>query len=165
MPNAGLDPYACDCGWLARAADDPAVPIGFDAQTNEFYVELRGPGQLEGRMIIRFCPSCGGDAPVSKRAALFNPVAMEDQLQVYQFSNELHTKSDVLAKWGKPDDEIRGGYGMPEPDSKGGLGRMVLLDVLRYNKILQTAVVDVIVREDDKVSFSYIPKPRAQHEG
>ena len=56
MPNAGLDPYACDCGWLAKAADEPAVPISFDAQTNEYYIEMRGSGQLKGRMFISFLP-------------------------------------------------------------------------------------------------------------
>jgi len=163
MANAGLDPYDCDCGWLARAADDPAVPIGFDAQANEYYVEMRGSGQMEGRLVIRFCPSCGGDAPVSKREDLFHRITAEDQLQIHQFNNELHTKNDVLAKWGKPDEEIRGGYGIPESNHEGA--RMVMFDVLRYNNILRSAVVDVIVRHNDTVSISYIPKTRVTHEG
>jgi hypothetical protein len=163
MPNVGLDPYDCDCGWLARAANDPGVPIGFEVQTNEYYVEVRGPGGLEGRMIIHFCPNCGGDAPVSKRAELFCPVSMEDQAQIHQFNSELGTKADVLAKWGKPDEEVRGGYGIPESNQEGA--RMILFDVLRYNKILPTAVVDVIVRHNDAVSISYMPKARAPHEG
>ena len=163
MPNAGLDPYDCDCDWLARAADDPAVPIEFDPQTNEYYVVVRGAGQIEGRMIIRFCPNCGGDAPVSKREELFRPVTAEDMVRVQQLNEELHTKADVLAKWGKPDAEIRGGYAIPESNRKGG--RTVMFDVLRYNDILPSAVVDVIVRHDDTVSISYMPKARVTHEG
>src|SRR4051812_23652103 len=102
MPGAGLDPYDCDCGWLARAAGEPAAPIGFDPSTNEYYMEMGGLGQLQGQMIIRFCPNCGGDAPISKRESLFHPIAAEDQVQVQQFNEALRTKADVLAKWGKP---------------------------------------------------------------
>jgi hypothetical protein len=163
MPNAGLDPYACDCGWLARAADEPAVPVGFDRQTNEYYIQMRGSGQLEGKIIIRFCPYCGGDAPASKRDELFHPVAAEDQIQVRQFNEELHTKADVLAKWGNPDEEIRGGYGSPDSNQEGA--RMVMFDVLRYNNVLRSAIVDVIVRHNDTVSISYMPKARVTHEG
>jgi hypothetical protein len=163
MPNAGLDPYDCDCGWLDRAANDPAVPIGFDDRTNEYYVEVRGNGGVEGRMLIRYCPSCGGDAPVSKRRQLFHPVSMDDQLTVQQFNGELHTRDDVLAKWGVPDEEIRGGYAIPESSYEGA--RTMVFDVLRYNNVLGTAVVDVIVRPDDTVSISYMPKARVPHEG
>jgi hypothetical protein len=163
MANAGLDPYDCDCGWLARVADDPAVPIGFDPETNEYYVEIRGCGQVEGRMLIRFCPSCGGDAPVSKREDLFHPVAAEDQVQIHEFNQQLRTKAEVLAKWGAPDEEIRGGYGIPESHHEGA--RTVMFDVLRYNTILRSAVVDVIIRHDDTVSISYMPKARMAHEG
>ena len=158
MPNAGLDPYDCDCGWLAQGANDPAVPIGFDDQTNEYYVEMRGSGCIDARMFIHFCPNCGGDAPVSKRASLFTPVAPEDSIQVGQFAIELQTKADVLAKWGPPDEEIRGGYGIPESDQSE---RTILFDVMRYTKILRTAWVDVIVRLDDSVKISYLPKPKA----
>jgi hypothetical protein len=163
MPSAGLDPYDCDCGWLARAADEPAVPIGFDPQTNEYYIQMGGLGELKGRMFIRFCPSCGGDAPVSKRDELFHPVAAEDQIRIQQFNEELRTKADVLAKWGKPDEEIRGGYSIPESNQEGA--RTVTFDVLRYNGILQSAVLDVIVRHNETVSISYIPKARVAHEG
>ena len=52
MPNAGLDPYACDCGWLERAANDPSVPIGFDAQVNEYYLQAGTPGGVEVRVDV-----------------------------------------------------------------------------------------------------------------
>jgi hypothetical protein len=161
MPIAGLDPYACDCGWLAKAADDPSMPIGCDAAANEYYVEMRGSGEARGQAIIKFCPWCGGDAPVSKRAELFHPVTIDDQLQIGQFSKELRTREDVLAKFGKPDEEIPGGYGVPESSAQGA--RTVMLDVLRYNNVVQSASVDVIVRHDGTVGISYSPRPRVPH--
>src|SRR6267143_2746651 len=148
MPNANLDPYDCDCGWLDRAADDPSMPLGFDAETNEYYIEMKG--HVQGRALIRFCPSCGGDAPVSKRDDLFHVVAAEDQMRVHEFATELRTKADVLNKWGTPDEEVRSGYGMPDTESR----RTVLLDILRYSNIVPTAIVEVIVRPDERVNIS-----------
>jgi hypothetical protein len=165
MPNAGLDPYDCDCDWLQNAADDPNIPIGFDRDTNEYYIEMRGLGEFQGRAIIRFCPNCGGDASVSKRGGLFQPVATHDQICIRQFADELKTKADVLAKWGKPDEEIRNGYGMPERDKGDQPWRTVLMDLWRYNQIVPTAVVEVIVRPDDRVTISYSPRANVIHEG
>lgn len=165
MPNAGLDPYDCDCGWLERSADDPNIPIGFDPTTNEYYIQMQGLGELQGRALIRFCPNCGGDAPVSKRPELFQPVASQDQIRIRSFADELKTKADVLAKWGKPDEEIPNGYGMPERDNEDHPWRTVHMDVLRYDRIVPTAVVEVIVRPDDRVTISYSPRPTKSHEG
>ena len=75
MSGAKLDPYDCGCGWLERAAADPSVPIGFNPKVNEYYIEIK-KGDIEVRMIIRFCPNCGGDAPVSTRRKSFS--AKED---------------------------------------------------------------------------------------
>ena len=165
MPNAGLDPYACDCGWLERAANDPSVPVGFDAQVNEYFLRAGIPGGVEARHVIRFCPSCGGDAPVSHRAALFEVVTPEESVRLQELWKGLRTRDDVLKAWGLPDEEIPNGYGETEPERNGGATRSVSFDVMRYSKLSPTAVVDVILRAGDRVMFSYSTKPKSERPG
>lgn len=160
MPNAGLDPYACDCGWLERAANDPSVPIGFDAQVNEYFLRAGTPGGVEARYFIRFCPNCGGDVPVSHRERLFEVITPEESFRLQQLSKGLRTRDDVVRSWGPPDEEILDGYGETEPERDGEPTRTVRCDVMRYSKLSPTAVVDVIVRAGDRVMFSYTTKPK-----
>src|SRR5258708_4344908 len=90
MANTPLDPYDCGCGWLEQAAADPGVPIDFDAETNEYYVKVK-MGEIEGRMFIKFCPNCGGDAPISTRDKRFSVVSMEDRSRVFGFASKYRT--------------------------------------------------------------------------
>lgn len=161
MANAGLDPYACGCGWLERAANDPSVPIGFDAQVNEYYLRGGTPGGVESKYVIRFCPSCGGDAPVSHRESLFEVITPEELVRLQTLRSGLKTKADVLRAWGKPDDEIPNGYSETEPPKDGTPGRRVEYDVMRYHGLSQTAVVDVIVGAHAQVRFSCFPKRKS----
>jgi hypothetical protein len=36
---------------------------------------------------------------------------------------------------------------------------------LRYNNVLSSAVVEVIVRPDERINFVYHARPKAAHEG
>jgi hypothetical protein len=159
MADANLNPYECGCGWLERAAADPSVPIAFDAEVNEYYVQAKA-GDLEGHLIIKFCPSCGGDAPVSTRRDLFSVVSVEDRARIHELANKFRTKSELIAAWGQPDEEVPNGYGMSEPDKEGRESPTVLFDVLRYNNLLPTAIVEAIVRPDDRINLTYSPRPR-----
>lgn len=160
MPNAGLDPYACDCGWLERAANDPSVPIGFDPQVNEYFLRAGTPGGVEAHYVIRFCPSCGGDAPVSHRAGLFEVITPKESVRLKELTTGLRTRADVIKAWGPPDEEIPDGYGETEPERGDKPTRTVRFDVMRYNKLSTTAVVDVILHAGDRVMFSYTTKPK-----
>lgn len=157
MPNAGLDPYSCDCGWLERAANDPSIPIGFDPKVNEYYVETSGG---LGQAIIKFCPWCGGDAPVSHRANLFAVITAEETLRIRELTEKLRTRTDVTAAWGAPDEEVHSGYVETEPAKDGAPARTITFDVMRYNNISPTAIVDVILRASDRVMFMHYPKLR-----
>ena len=161
MANAGLDPYACGCGWLEGAANDPSVPIGFDAQVNEYYLRGGTPEVGESRHVIRFCPSCGGDAPVSHRASLFEVITPEETVRLQNLWSGLKTREEVIRAWGKPDDEIPTGYAETEPNKDGSLGRTVHYEVMRYNNLSPTAVVDVILGAGERVRFSHWTKPKS----
>jgi hypothetical protein len=161
MANAGLDPYACECGWLERAANDPSVPIGFDAQVNEYYLRGGMPGGIEAKYVIRFCPSCGGDAPVSHRASLFEVLTPEEMIRLQKLWSDLRTRDDVIRAWGKPDEEIPNAYSETEPEKGGNPDRNVAYEVMRYNGLSGSAVVDVILGAGEGVRFSCFPKPKS----
>jgi hypothetical protein len=160
MPNAGLDPYACDCGWLESAANDPSVPIGFDPAVNEYFLQTGTPGGVEAHYIIRFCPNCGGDAPVSHRGGLFEVVTPGERVRLEQLWSNFRTKDDVIRAWGPPDEQIPQGFGETEPEREGQAPRTVKYDIMRYNNVSAMAVVDVILHAGDRVLFSYSGKPK-----
>ncbi len=164
MANAGLDPYDCGCGWLERAANDPSVPIGFDAKVNEYYLSAGTPGGAEARYVIRFCPNCGGDAPVSHRDSLFRVLTPQETIQLQESFKQLRTRNDVIRAWGSPDEQIPGGYAETEPEHPNVASRTATFDVMRYNNVSPNAVVDVILCAGDRVKFTYFPKAK-QHEG
>jgi hypothetical protein len=159
MPNAALDPYACDCGWLPRAADDPSVPIGFDAEVNEYYLKA-GTGETDARWVLKFCPWCGGDAPVSHRDTLFEVITPEEGMRLKNLWSPLRTREDVLQTWGPPDEQLPQGYAETGLEQNGTPGRTVHYDVMRYNNLSPTAVVDVILFPGDRVLFTYFTKPK-----
>jgi hypothetical protein len=164
MPNAELDPYDCDCGWLERAANDPSNPIWFDAEVNEYYLRA-GASDAHAQHVIRFCPWCGGDAPVSHRDTLFEVITPEESIRVTQLWKGLGTREDVVKAWGPPNEYIAQGFGETEKEEQGKPTRTVYYDVMRYNNLSSTAVIDVILCAGERVLFSYSTKPKAAHEG
>jgi hypothetical protein len=144
--------------------NDPSVPIGFDPQVNEYFLRTGRPGGVEAHYIIRFCPNCGGDAPVSHRGNLFEVVTPEERIRLEQLWSNLRTKDDVIRAWGPPDEQIPQGFGETEPERRGSSPRTVKYDIMRYNNLSPTAVVDVILHAGDRVLFSYSGKPK-DHEG
>ena len=158
--------YECACNWLENAAKDPHVPVGFDTQVNEYYVERRNDrGEVAGQMVVRFCPFCGGAPPPSIRDSLFEYVTSEEYLRLTELTKSMKTISDVLAGFGEPSDDLPCGFAETTPEKDGQPARTINYRVLRYENLSPTALVDVIVQGDDRVRFSYITKPRAKHEG
>ena len=78
-PDTGAE---CDCGQLARLAEDPRNSIGFDVQLNEYHM-IRKDGT--GYSLIHFCPICGGRTPKSQRSKLSRSKA-----RLVQQTHEVH---------------------------------------------------------------------------
>jgi hypothetical protein len=85
---------------------------------------------------------------------------MEDRSRVFEFASKYRTKAEVLTAWGPPDENHPGGYGISDPEKHGHAGTTVFLDLMRYNNILPTAIIEVIVRPDDRVNISYSVRPK-----
>jgi hypothetical protein len=158
--------YECQCGWLDGAMRDPHVPVGFDSKVNEYYIESRSEkSELTGHMPIYYCPFCGGAPPPSLRASLFEHITAEEHMRLNELTKNLRTVPEVLATFGSPDEDIPDGFAETTPEKEGQPARTIVLRVLRYQNLSSTALVDAIVHNDDRVSFSFITKPRAPREG
>src|SRR6266498_4482939 len=56
----------CNCGVLERASREPDHAIRWDESLNEYYI-AHGKS---GRMVVYYCPFCGGSTPKSRRSLL-----------------------------------------------------------------------------------------------
>ncbi|HEY1286835.1 MAG TPA: hypothetical protein VGF58_00810, partial [Burkholderiales bacterium] len=144
-----------------RAANDPSNPIKFDAEVNEYYLRA-GQSDAHARYVIRFCPWCGEDAPVSHRDRLFEVITPEETIRVTQLWKGLRTREDVLKAWGPPDEHFPHGFGETEKEEDGKATRTVYYDLMRYNNLSPTAVVDVILCAGERVMFSYSTKSKVK---
>ena len=73
----GLAPYACKCGLLRRACEDPDIPITYVPEFNELHLRYQREGR-QGSIIIRYCPSCGESAPESTRRLDYYEVTKDE---------------------------------------------------------------------------------------
>src|SRR6185503_20397375 len=74
----------CDCGVLEKASQEPNHPIRWDEKLNEYFIAYRSGG----RMMVYYCPFCGGSTPQSRRASLFAHVTHEEEPASSIFSEE-----------------------------------------------------------------------------
>ena len=92
----------CDCSVLENASKEPAHPIRWDERMNEYYLAT---GET-GRMMIYYCPFCGGRAPESRRASMFAHVTQKEETRIFGLFRGIRTVADVFAKFGQPDEEL-----------------------------------------------------------
>lgn len=87
-------------------------------------------------------------------------ITPEESVRLHQLWSTLRTQQDVISAWGPPDERIPHGFGETEPERDGRPARTVSFDVMRYNKLSDTAVVDVILCAGDRVMFTHHTKPK-----
>ena len=80
--------FRCECGVLENAAEDAANPIIFDSELNEYQLAYESP-KGRAKMMIYFCPFCGGKTAVSKRSRLFARVTDEEYQRLHNLTRIL----------------------------------------------------------------------------
>ena len=95
------DAKPCECGHPERWVNDPMVPVGFDEEMNEYYVQLK-PG---GEAVMHYCFWCGGKLPESRRGSFFTEPSEEEVEEVRLLLREAKSHEDVLRILG-PADEL-----------------------------------------------------------
>jgi hypothetical protein len=173
MSKFDLSKYSrkCTCHSLEEAVDDPHSPIGFDEVQGMYFIQRTGG--IDMRSVIHYCPWCGGDAPMTFHPSPFAVVPPEETKRLQNLTQNLHTRADVLAALGAPDEEIANGSGetVPAlfwnaPDFPRSIGQpdrqvrfdAITFDVMRYRNLSSSATIEVIVRPDQRVNFCFQPK-------
>ncbi|MCA1600758.1 MAG: hypothetical protein LC776_03610 [Acidobacteria bacterium] len=107
----------CDCNSLNDAANNPDVPIEFDAAVNEFHIAYTN--DPHSYMLIRHCPFCGGKAPTSKRDSLFAAIRAEELSRLAKLTSSLKQVGDVIAAFGTPNRDEEAGLMVTTPTGEG----------------------------------------------
>jgi hypothetical protein len=154
LEDVGFRQRACFCGSLERSADDPESPLVFDAKTNEFQI-IKETGHGRSELIVRYCFSCGGSAPVSKRGQLFAWVSGEEKIRLARLCADIRTIEDAARSFGAPDDDYPM---MTEATSEDGRRESTIHRSIVYSGLSETADVRFTHVVGDRVSVSFSGK-------
>jgi len=143
----------CRCGRLDDTVANEDVPLNYDRELREFYLtDARG-----GKYAIYCCPSCGGRTPPSLRDQHFARIPDSELDRLFDMVHGLQSEDDVLQALGQPDEELEGG--VISQQQNGEPGRTVLHRVLVYERLSDTADLQVSVFGSGKTEFAFAPKP------
>jgi hypothetical protein len=151
---ASVTKAACRCGYLRRAADDPALPIVFHRPTGEFHFQYQ-QAESEGysTLIIFHCPFCGGAAPRSKRPLLFHVIPPDEERRLTRLLAGITTVRGALRKLGPPEYDNPRGTGLETPERPGRGPTKQWYRALCYQKLSKVADVWFTERGDGRASW------------
>ncbi len=144
----------CDCGALENAAKEPDHAIRWNEQMNEFYI-AHGKG---GRMMVYYCPFCGGRTPDSRRASFFAHVTQQEEHRIFELFRGIRKASDVVARFGAPDEEREFAGGRRTPGRRGEPERGEIFRGLVYKNLSPVADIVFNVGDSDTVRGTWIQK-------
>jgi hypothetical protein len=157
--DASVTGKPCACGYLERAANDPDLPIKFDAVLREYNFWYQVPGdETPSVLLIYHCPFCGGAAPKSLRASLFHEVPRAEMDRLVNRLETIRTLGDALEQLGPPDEDNPRGTTdhCPEEGSRPPLH--YACRTLVYRSLSEVAEVRIAQLPDGKVSFAFSGK-------
>jgi hypothetical protein len=151
---------ACSCGYLARSAQDPNVPVKFDAELNEYSFEITSPSGAKISMIIYHCPLCGGVASESKRPELFATVSKKEAARLERITRQLKTVQDIETSLGAPDDDRTYSIAsdLPEVRTPNGTREFGPIRQMTFARLSKTADVQFTLFSNNEVAWTFVPK-------
>ena len=147
----------CDCDTLQNAADNPHLPIVFDAKLNEFHLIYNVNGG-KGQMNLYHCFFCGGKAPESKRHLQFAMISDEERFRLRELINRLKTLDDVLATLGKPDQDHEDGVMIMLPETEANPPKEQAYRSLVYENLSDVADIRVTFYPNQNVGIGFTGK-------
>jgi hypothetical protein len=144
----------CDCGALERASKEPGHSIRWDEQMNEYYITYRE----SGRMMVYYCPFCGGTTPKSQRPSMFAHVTSQEEQRISDLFRGVRTVSDVLARLGPPDEEREIASGVRHPSREDKPERGEVFRGLVYKRLSPVADIIFEVGTNDTVRGTWFQK-------
>jgi hypothetical protein len=157
MPDFSKTDELCDCDTLQNAANNPDLPIVFDAKLNEFHFVFNANGG-EGFFNLYHCFFCGGKAPESKRHLLFATISEAESFRLRELTNSLKTLDDVLASLGKPDQDREDGIMIMLPETEDTPSKEQWYRSLIYENLSDVADIRVTVYPNERVGIGFMGK-------
>ncbi len=109
-------------------------------------------------MVVYYCPFCGGRTPKSRRGSFFAHVSHEEEARIRHLFVGIRTVTDVLARYGPPDEELDAGSSVRYPERKGAPPRGEVFRHLVYKSLSPVADVFFKVGTSDSVQGTWIAK-------
>lgn len=144
----------CSCGVLETASKEPGHVVRWDEQMNEYYL-AHGKS---GRMMVYYCPFCGGSTPKSRRESLFAHVSQQEESRILGLFREVRTVADVLARFGQPDEEREFASGVRHPGKDGKAESGEMYRGLVYRNLSPVAEIIFEVGRNESVHGRWIQK-------
>jgi len=144
----------CDCGTLEDASKESDHPVRWDEKANEYFIAY-GTG---GKMCVYYCPFCGGRTPESRRNSFFAHVTKAEETRIYELFKSIRTVSDLIARFGPPDEEGEFGSSMRSPEREGKPSRGEAFRTMIYKKLSSVADVYFDVGTSDSARGTWIQK-------
>lgn len=146
----------CTCDMLEKCADDPDIPVHFDSRTNEYWIAV---DPAKSSVVVRYCFSCGGGAPASKRDLLFVRIPMEERSRLLTLCERIKTFEDAIHRLGPPDVDMPGGL-MMQPTDGTDQEKVIVLRTITYKQLSKTADLLFTQRQDSNdLSLMFLAKP------
>jgi hypothetical protein len=145
--------FPCRCSMLVVWRNRAGSCVRQDSRFGEFQVHYDG-----NKLIMHFCPNCGGNLPRSKRSEFFLEPTQEEIEDFERRLNNVQTLEDVVRILGEPSRR----FSRSEIDEKDKrvFGVTPIRDTLYYSGIAQT--LELCAQEDEtgKVNISFLKKPK-----
>jgi hypothetical protein len=142
----------CECGVLEKAAEDAANPIIFDVELNEYQLEYEPP-KGRAKMMIYFCPFCGGKAPASKRDRFFARVTDEEYQRLRNLTKNIKTINDAIELFGVP--EVDSYEEVISPEKKDTPEKRQAFRCVVYSNLSDTADIRITDYHRETVSIVF----------
>lgn len=94
------------------------------------------------RMMIYYCPFCGGSVPESRRAFMFAHVTQQEEARISELFRGMNTVADVIAKFGQPDEELEFASAVRSPSRDNRPERGEVFRSLVYKSL--SPVADIV---------------------
>jgi hypothetical protein len=111
-----------------------------------------------GRMMVYYCPFCGGSTPESRRGSLFAHVTQQEEHRITELFRGIRKVSDVVARFGPPDEEREFALGVRSPARDGKPERGEIFRGLIYKNLSPVADIVFNVGDSDTVRGTWIQK-------
>jgi hypothetical protein len=141
----------CDCSVLERASREADHAIRWDERMNEYFI-AHGKS---GRMMVYYCPFCGGSTPKSRRSLLFHTLTDAERQRLCTLTKDMLTVQDVTNAFGEPDISQPVGMVITKPERDGKPETTQSYPVMIYTKLSDTADVHVTVYPTERVAVSF----------